>query len=454
MSDYPFSRRDPICVSHYPPPYQTIEPEEAVEFLALENPNKTRSKNAVLYVHVPFCDHICSFCPFNKSLKSENKVATYLELLNNEIDRYSDTAYVKSTNFGCLALGGGTPSALTSEQLCSIISTCKKKFNLNKEPEISVEGNPSNYSADKLKASFEAGVNRVSFGVQTFNSELGKYIDLPHSSEQAIEAIENSHALGCNNVGVDLIYNLPGQTLDQWKNDLKTSIDLELEHITIFSLISPPFTKLSEQLRKGELPPAGDLSKEIEMYKTAEETLLSAGYEQYSVYDFALPNKVNLHALYYFGQQEDLLGLGPAAFGYFNDLMYINCGRLSDYQDLLVNGNYPILYGEKATSEEKIHAFVAKGLRLLKISKKLFEDKFGEKFENKFAKQIDFLLSEKLIEITDEEIRLTAKGRIWGNNICKMFFSDKFINMPPIEREVLARGIVRKEKKHEVIGRN
>ncbi|MEO3944646.1 radical SAM family heme chaperone HemW [Gorillibacterium sp. CAU 1737] len=435
--------REPICLSHYPPLSKSPTAGEASAGLSLIDRNESNHKNATIYIHIPFCDKICAFCPFNKYLKEEKKVANYLKALFQEIDLYADTPFVKDTEFSSIAFGGGTPTALTSEQLCSIIEKCKSSFRLSRDVEIGVEGNPENYTREKMEATFAAGVNRISLGVQTFDPQLTEVMELHHKVEEALEAIQNAHELGCHNVGIDLIYNMPEQTDEQWLADIDKAIELGIEHVCLFSITTPPFTKFKKDIDNGRKPPVGDQSREIYLYKLAEKRLLEAGYEQYSVYDFILPNKVNIHALNYFSRQSELVGLGPSAFGYLNNYMYINNGQLEEYCEQIDNQYYPIIYGEKASVEDEMYGMMAKGLRMLKVSKAIFEKKFNITIEEKFPEQLAYLQAQGLIEIDDYDVKLTRKGRLYGNNVCRAFISDNYKEVARMNRNPLTKGVKR-----------
>ncbi len=437
-------KRDPICLSHYPPLSKTRTVQEVQEGMGLENNNMVNSNNGTIYIHIPFCDKICQFCPFNKVLKDEKKVEKYLDSLYKEIKYYAKKKYIQDTIFESIAFGGGTPSCLSSEQLVNIILKIKGSFRFKRDIEIAIEGNPENYTYEKMEATFRAGVNRISLGIQTFNPKCEGILKLQHTIQEGIEAIENAHELGCNNVGIDLMYNIPGQTDEELENDILKAIELEVEHITLFAMTTPPNTKFKKEIDVGNITNIGNKEREIHLYQLAEKILISAGYEQYSVYDFILPNKLNLHAYNYFSRQSELLGLGAAAFGYLNGYMYINHGELGEYNQLLAEGNPPVLYGEKATEKDKMYGTLAKGLRLLKVSKQRFFDRFNKQIEDVFAEQIVYLKSLGLIEIDEYNIYLTKMGILYGNNVCKAFISDDRKEATGLLRNILTKG-VRKE---------
>ena len=165
-----FEWRDPICVSHYPFPKEVLQQNEILKYIKIEQKSDLLSEKA-LYIHIPFCDKICSFCPFNKTLKNKLDVSAYIFALKQELFYYANSDYGKSIILGSVYMGGGTPSCLTKEQLIDIIEYVKNHFQISQSAQISIEGSPFNFSFDKLQAIFEIGVNRVSFGIQTFSND-------------------------------------------------------------------------------------------------------------------------------------------------------------------------------------------------------------------------------------------------------------------------------------------
>ncbi|MGP4005633.1 radical SAM family heme chaperone HemW [Streptomyces sp. 4N124] len=431
--------RERICVSHYPLPSEPPEPAGVPGLMELGSPPRRGGQKA-MYVHIPFCDRICNFCPFNKQLMDEAKMDAYLLRLNKEIAAYAESPLVSGSTFGSLAVGGGTPSCMTARQFAEFLDHCRGRLDFAPDAEISIEGNPSNFTAEKLRTTREHGCNRISFGVQTFNDRYAELLEIPQDPETSRQATRDARAAGYDNVGIDLIYNLPEQTAEQWRADITEAIDWEYDHVTLFSLIIPPFTRLHSMIDKGKLRPPGDHEHEVELYRMAADMLREAGYEQYSVYDFALPGKINKHAVLYFSEQQDLLGAGAAAFGYLGGYMYVNKGPLAAYQQAVDAGEFPALIGSKADRSEEMCGAMAKGLRLFSVSRPRFAELFDTDPLDVFGDTIGSLVERGLLEVTPEEVRLTEEGVFWGNNVCREFFSEEFKRIEAIPREVLARG--------------
>jgi hypothetical protein len=201
-----------------------------------------------------------------------------------------------------------------------------------------------------------------------------------------------------------------------------TAIEMEIDHITLFSLCMVPGTKLQGAITKGKIPVPGDQNDEIDKFVIGRDMLRKAGYIQYSIWDFARPGKIDRGVQIYYNRQQDLFGTGPAAFGYVNQYMYINKGNLSDYVKAAEKGELPILVGKKASIEDQMRGMMAKSLRNYHVDKIHFKELFNRNPEEVFKKEIDELLENDLIEINEKEIRLTDNGGVWGNNVTKVFF--------------------------------
>lgn len=436
--------RDNICVSHYPLPKEKPEKTDVSQLMGLLEENRNPTPKA-LYIHIPFCDRICSFCPFNKVLKQEDLVTEYIKALKQEMASYARMPYIKTSKFAAVNFGGGTPSSLTGGQLTDLIESVKNNFVLTEDAVISMEGSTTNFSEEKLEAVRKAGVSRVSFGIQTFQQELREIMGLEDSSERCKELLLHAREIGYENLCIDLIYNLPGQTMQEWMEDIYYAVKSEIPHITLFALCMVPGTKLQDQIIHSQVPNVGRQNDEIDMFVQARERLREAGYIQYSIWDFAKPGKIDVNPLLYYNKQSDLVGLGPAAFGYINSYMYINKGRIFEYCQSAEQGSLPVLAGKKADRMDRMRGMMAKGLRNYSVDKELFYELFGTKPEEVFPEEINKLVKDGLIEITDRQIRLTDRGGVWGNNVSKEFFEEPETFA---WRKSLAKGIFPETEQH------
>lgn len=437
MYKLPYEKRDSICVSHYPVPTSPPIPEDLPSLMEL---SRTEEKEIALYIHVPFCDVLCGFCPFNKETRASKAVERYLAALEGEAALYAKTPYAKSFRVRSLNMGGGTPTSLTLPELERIFNIISGAFHFAPDPMIFVEGNPKNFTMEKLTGLRKRGLNRISVGVQTFSETASGRLGLYHTVEDSRRVIKNGHEAGVQNVGIDLMYNTPGQTMEEWRKDLQEAVRLGVDHICIIAFCVVPGKPLAAKIKEGRLADVGGVETEIAFYREARDYLRGVGYIQYSVIDFALPGKEDLHAQMYFGEQSDLLGLGPAAFGYLNGYMYINHGELSVYEEAVGKGLPPVFRGEKARAGEPARGAMAKGLRMLRVSRRAFKARYGGDPVEMFRETVERLTEKGLLQVDDETVSLTSEGEIWGNDVCKEFFSDQYRGCGVAERVELASG--------------
>jgi len=370
------------------------------------------------YIHIPFCEHICHYCDFNKVFLKGQPVDEYLDSLEKEIkltiDKYGEQTL--STIF----VGGGTPTSLSAsqlERLCGIINT---ELQQHQGIEYTFEANPGDLTEDKLKALYEGGVNRLSFGVQSFNNELLQRIGRTHKAEDVFSSIEAAKKIGFNNISVDLIYSLPGQTLEDFKDTLKTAFTLDIQHYSGYSLIIEPKTVFYNLMRKGKLPTPGE-DVEASMYGVLMEEMTSHGFQQYEISNFAKPGFKSKHNLTYWNN-EQYFGFGAGSHGYIAGNRYSNYGPLKKYMQPLEQGEFPIMHEQKVSLVEQMEEELFLGLRK---NQGVSLTSFGKKYNNTvlqlFEKEIKGLLDRGLIKIQGEYLKLTDKGRFLGNEVFQSF---------------------------------
>jgi len=416
------------------------EPESLQYFLNTLNSENTRDDEKAAYIHVPFCDSICTFCYFPKTLKKGGEVENYLRALKLEIEMYAKTRYISTSKFGALYFGGGTPTSLSSEQLTDLLLCCKESFNFSENAEITVEGSTFNSDEKKLKKILEKGANRLSFGVQTFNDSTRKLLNLQDDASHVIHVIKTACELGCDNVDIDLMCNLPGQTIKDWKKDLQTAIDLEVKSVCIYELTVHPNTKLAKQLQTGEIPPIGSVDFEIDMYLEAVDTLTEADYKQQHITYFTLPKSD--HKYVRISIKDDCVGMGSGSAGNIEKYTYSNNRSLDKYIEIINNGKFPIGSGLILSKKTEMEKFMVRGMSLLSINKGEFSRRFGKVPEDVFTDTIAKLKRKGLITVDKQEIKLTRMGRVWGFNVCAEF-------LPKEYKEILKKISLMQTKKEE-----
>ncbi|MFE8696747.1 radical SAM family heme chaperone HemW [Cytobacillus sp. FJAT-53684] len=370
------------------------------------------------YIHIPFCEHICHYCDFNKVFLKGQPVDEYLDSLAKEMELTLSTS--PTVHLDTIFIGGGTPTALNEQQLEKLCHIIKEHLPYNQETEFTFEANPGDLSEEKLQILYNAGVNRISFGVQTFNEELLKRIGRVHRAKDVFQSIESAKKTGFKNISIDLIYSLPGQTLADFKETLTTSFSLDIMHYSGYSLIIEPKTVFYNLMRKGKLPSPGE-DVEAEMYRILMEEMDKHGYKQYEISNFSKPGFESRHNLTYWNN-ESYYGFGAGAHGYVDGFRISNHGPLKKYMESINNGKMPILEKHKVTIEEQMEEEMFLGLRKTAgVSIVRFEEKFGQNPTALYKKEINELISRELLNVTEHQIQLTKKGRFLGNEVFQSF---------------------------------
>ena len=326
-----------------------------------------------LYIHLPFCLKKCDYCDFASYEDAYEKEALYLDALLSEFQAFS------GEKVHTVYLGGGTPTSLKTETLIELLSGVFRNFQVANDAEITIECNPKTADEEKLRALLDNGVNRISIGVQSFkNSELSA-VGRIHSGEDAIACIQMAHKAGFRNISADLMFGLPGQTLESLENNINRMASLPLNHISCYGLIleeGTPLQKKAEQ--KGiDLP---DEDTEFLMYQTIVRRLKEFGFSQYEISNFAKEGFCSHHNINYWRCGE-YFGCGAAAHGFVNGVRYSHPSSLDTY---LKN---PLAYEEttKITPEDAMSEFMMLGLRMTDgVSEKTFFEKFGVNVTKKY----------------------------------------------------------------------
>lgn len=370
------------------------------------------------YIHIPFCEHICHYCDFNKFYLDGQPVDEYLRLLEKEFElyrkRYPDMA------LNTIFVGGGTPTALDISQLDVLCSSIRKNLPFTERGEFTFEANPGDLSIEKLRVLSYYGVNRLSFGVQSFNDDLLKSIGRSHSVKDVYRSIRHAQQAGFSNISIDLIYALPGQTPEDFSDTVNKAIELDLPHYSGYSLIVEPKTVFYNLMRKGKLKLPGE-DKEAAMYEILIDQMEKKGLQQYEISNFSRPGFQSLHNLAYWNNDE-YFGFGAGAHGYVNGIRYSNYGPLKKYMEPLRNEYFPIFERHEVTKHEKMEEEMFLGLRKRKgVSISTFKRKYSIHPKELFEQQIEDLISKGWIEVTDDSIRLTREGLFLGNEAFQTF---------------------------------
>ena len=392
-----------------------------------------------IYIHIPFCTHRCAYCDFNTYANQEDSIPAYVDALCKEIEFIGHR--VDETQVHTIFFGGGTPSLLSPPQFDSIFKSIRSAFTLTSDAEISIEANPGTVTYEALRQLREIGINRISYGVQSANTEELQMLERAHNFFDVIEAVTSSRKAGFNNLNLDLIYGLPEQSMDTWQTTVKRILDLHPEHISAYALTLEHGTPFGRWSSKGLLPmPDPDLA--ADMYEWLSEYLEENGYVNYEISNWAKPNHECKHNLQYW-RGLPYLAFGAGAHGYANGYRYSNALRIKTYIERLTHSpasdvEFPLspaaVNQHKQTTQDDMSEFMMTGLRLTQegVSTQEFQTRFGQSMHDAFSKEINELLKLGLIERHEspspsgrggrnEGFRLTKHGRLLGNQVFMRF---------------------------------
>ena len=372
-----------------------------------------QAKPSSAYVQIPFCTQICYYCDFSKVFIKNQPVDAYLEHLIQETRSY------EIGKLRTLYIGGGTPTALSAQQLAYLLTELPKVMDLSEVEEFTIEANPGDLDTDKIAVLKDSQVNRVSLGVQTFDNKMLKKIGRSHQEQDIYDNIRYLKQAGFDNISIDLIYALPGQTMDQVKENVAKAIDLDIPHMSLYSLILENHTVFMNRMRRGKLPlPKEEL--EAEMFEYIIEELEKAGFEHYEISNFSKPGFESRHNLVYWDNAE-YYGLGAGASGYVDGIRYKNHGPIRHYLEAVEEGKARITE-EHLTLEEKMEEELFLGLRKKTgVSKARFEEKFGVSFDQRYGQVVASLTEQGLLVPDDKQVRMTKRGLFLGDTVAEKF---------------------------------
>ncbi|UCZ54483.1 radical SAM family heme chaperone HemW [Bacillus shivajii] len=372
-----------------------------------------------LYVHVPFCEQICHYCDFNKFFLKNQPIDDYLECCKNEMKNTLEK-FPQEINISSIYVGGGTPTSLSTKQLYTLLEDIRTNFSIDDQCEWTVEVNPGSVSREKLQMMKEVGVNRLSIGVQTFDEDLLKTIGRDHRPEDIPNTIRLCREVGFENISIDLMFGLPGQTIDQLKHSIKQLIQLKVEHVSAYSLKVEPKTVFYQRWQRGNLHLPGE-DREADMYRVLQEELTNAGFEQYEISNFAKPGTQSTHNLTYW-ENEEYYGIGAGAHSYVQKVRRINHGPLPKYMNSMKDIGFPYLEEHEVSMEERMEEEMFMGLRKLTgVSRTSFYEKYDITMDHIFGDVIDGLKEKGLLQEKGDRVCLTKKGLLLGNEVFEKF---------------------------------
>ena len=383
----------------------------------------TTNKNPGIYVHIPFCVRKCNYCAFLSGASDEAMRERYVKALCEEIRirarLMSDHAHGV---FDTIFFGGGTPSLLSNDQVARIISELKANFKIDDEAEITLESNPATLSMERLKGYHDAGVNRLSMGVQSMDDEILKRLGRIHTAHDVIKDVQNAREAGFDNINLDLMFAVPGSSLETTLIDIEAVSSLEPEHISFYSLQLEEGTAFFKEFEMGKLT---EVTDEIDraMYHAGTKILRDKGYEQYEISNFAKRGYESRHNLKYW-EMAPYLGLGLGASSFIDNSRAMNVCSLDEYFELTGKGLAPSAEVHENSEHDNVAEAVFTGLR--KVEGIRYEDvlgsyeKFWKYYSDVFEEALEYEREGKLV-IGEEGMRLTDEGIDISNSIMALF---------------------------------
>ena len=354
-----------------------------------------------LYIHVPFCRKKCNYCDFVSIPYNKELADGYTGALISEMKRY------EGISLSTVYIGGGTPSVLSVENVTDIFENIRDRFDCRLS-EVTLEGNPESLTEEKLNAFRSLGVNRLSIGVQSFSAKELELLGRVHSAQDFWNCLETARGLAFDNVNIDLIYGLPGQTLFEWQNNLKSALCSMCEHVSIYPLTVEPGTKFhSKQVKT-------DDNDQADMYDWSIDILESAGYDHYEISNWAHPGRRSSHNTIYW-QNGEYIGIGAAAASHLNGVRWKNMPGIESYIQKISSGQNPAEEIEVIDPSKKLSEEIILKLRCMTgmcITPELSE---------KYGQTIDRLIDKELLEKCGKNIRLTRRGYMLANIVMKEF---------------------------------
>ena len=374
-------------------------------------------KKLGIYVHIPFCTKKCGYCDFYSVKWNEIQENMYIQSVINEIKSHS--ALSNKFAVDSIYIGGGTPSIINPKHIDDIINTIKSIFTVENDCEISMEANPNSLN-ENLHAYGEIGINRLSIGIQSLNDDILKKIGRIHNSKEALEAIDRAKSFGFENINADVMFNIPGQNIDDINDTINQLIEKDIKHISFYSLKlekGTPMYILEEN--KEIIMPEEDCERE--MYYLGRNIMEKHKLIQYEISNFALKGYECRHNLKYWNQEE-YIGIGPSAHSFLGNMRFSNPSDITEY---ILSGEDEIFerdIQEFMNRDDMIFEYIMLRLRLtegLKFAD--FKNKFSIDFKEKYDGQIDYLTKNELVESDDEAIRLTKRGMDISNYVFEQF---------------------------------
>ena len=367
---------------------------------------------AGIYIHTPFCRVKCMYCDFYSVADKDFEMPSFFDALLKEIELCeTDT---NNWTIDTIFIGGGTPSLTDPRHIEKLIRTLESKFDLSNVTEFTMEANPGEAPAERLKAFYDLGVNRLSMGVQSLEPDLLQFLTRIHGPEAVFKTFDGARKAGFDNINCDLIFNIPGQTMDIWKRDLQTIIDLNPEHLSCYSLTVEEGTQLYQYVNRGKVTMPSD-DQSADLYLWTQSIMAKNGYEQYEISNWSKPENECRHNLHYW-EIDPYLAFGPSAHGFDGKIRFSNIRNLDGYIKNLGDGKSPRQDHYELSDKDRTNEMIGFGLRInngvnLNQIPESFREAVNQSIIDNRSKWDDYLV------IEDDRIKLTSAGFAFADGI-------------------------------------
>jgi len=377
---------------------------------------------AGIYIHIPFCKQKCHYCNFFSVASQKNK-DLFIKVLIEEIKNRK--SYLEDEEVSTIYFGGGTPSILSLEELNLIFNALHQNYQIDSSSEITLEANPDDLSRDYIKALKQSPINRLSIGVQSFFDQDLEYLNRIHSGDEALKRVKDALNVGFENMSIDLIYGIPGLSKDHWESNLKTFFDLDIPHLSAYSLTVEPKTALHQLIKKKKLNDISD-EQSIQHFKQLQAAIKLHGFEHYEISNFSKPGYYSKHnSLYWSGG--NYLGLGPSAHSFNGNSRQWNVSNLSKY--IQQRSDHELIYEKEIlTKIQQFNEFVMTSLRTSwGCSLEHIENTFGKTYVTQLESSIQKFISEGKVIEENKTLYLSEEGKLFADGIAAEMFLDQEI---------------------------
>ena len=367
---------------------------------------------AGIYIHTPFCRVKCMYCDFYSVADKDFEMPSFFDALLKEIELCeTDT---NNWTIDTIFIGGGTPSLTDPRHIEKLIRTLESKFDLSNVTEFTMEANPGEAPAERLKAFYDLGVNRLSMGVQSLEPDLLQFLTRIHGPEAVFKTFDGARKAGFDNINCDLIFNIPGQTMDIWKRDLQTIIDLNPEHLSCYSLTVEEGTQLYQYVNRGKVTMPSD-DQSADLYLWTQSIMAENGYDQYEISNWSKPENECRHNLHYW-EIDPYLAFGPSAHGFDGKIRFSNIRNLDGYIKNLGDGKSPRQDHYELSDKDRTNEMIGFGLRInngvnLNQIPESFREAVNQSIIDNHSKWGGYLV------IKDDRIKLTSAGFAFADGI-------------------------------------